>query len=152
MLIAAIAVVAQSCEGPTGPEGPMGPAGPAGKMVYIQKDFKVYPNDWFFEEDTYYCEIELPELTNTICETASFNVYYYLGDYQKQLPFIQYESEPGSEYKDPETGEIKTEEHYYSKLISYDFKEGLLTFIMSYSDFGEGAPKDRMDFRLVVHY
>ena len=79
----AIATAITSCEGPAGPEGPMGPAGPAGSYYYINKDYTIAPKDWIFEDGCYYCEIPVPELTQEISETASINVYYYYGDYQK---------------------------------------------------------------------
>ncbi|MBR6179316.1 MAG: collagen-like protein [Bacteroidales bacterium] len=151
----AIAATITSCEGPAGPEGPMGPAGPtgpAGSYYYINKDYTIAPRDWVFEDGCYYCEISIPELTKDISETASINVYYYYGDYQKPLPVVQYESETGQEYTDPITGEIKSDVFYYSRLIHYDFTDGLLTLVITYSDFAEDAPKEKMDFRLVIHY
>ena len=147
-----LAAAITGCEGPAGPEGPMGPAGPAGSYYYINKDYTIAPKDWVFDDGCYYCEMQIPELTSDICETASINVYYYYGDYQKPLPVVQYESEKGTQYVDQVTGEIKYDVIYYSRLIHYDFTEGLLTFVITYSDFAEDAPTEKMDFRLVVHY
>ena len=147
-----IAATMQSCEGPAGPEGPMGPAGPAGSsFYYINKEYTVDSNDWLLMGNDYIYEFPVPELTKNVCESAVINVYTYTNGFQNQLPHVTFHR-VFKDNKNPQTNEITSVAYDWTQTVRYDFKEGMLTFIVNYSDFADDEQPETMDFRLVVHY
>ena len=146
-----IAASMQSCEGPAGPEGPMGPMGPAGEsFFYLNKEFTVESGHWIGDDNCFYYEFEVPELTKEICESAVINAYYYSDEFQNQLPYVTFDR-VFNDVKDPITNEITSEQYAWTRTVRFDFTQGLLTFVVNYSDFDSEQPPT-MDFRLVVHY
>ena len=75
--MALLAVIAMaSCRGPRGPEGPAGPAGQDGNANVVSSTVTVYPNNWYFDNNTSWrVDIEYKAIDADIHDYGAVLVY-----------------------------------------------------------------------------
>ena len=93
--MALLAVIAMaSCRGPRGPEGPAGPAGQDGNANVVSSTVTVYPNDWYFDNNTSWrVDIEYKAIDADIHDYGAVLVYMNQENTWRQLPFTFYYSQ-----------------------------------------------------------
>ena len=152
MLVASIAL--SSCikheyanPGEQGPRGPQGPPGRDGYGTWIDTYyFPVRPSQWKIA-GTYdmagyysYAELGLGGLTQAVIENGAVLVYLIetIGgqEYDNQLPYIRPFEDSG----------------YFVRVIRYDLKPGVITFIVEDSDFRVPLPpfSNDVEFKVVI--
>ena len=143
--MALLAVIAMaSCRGPRGPEGPEGPAGPAGQdgnANVVSSTVTVYPNDWYFDNNTSWrVDIEYKAIDADIHDYGAVLVYMNQENTWRQLPFTFYYSQ---NLQDGSVG------YFSSSLEVSTYEEGVSIF-WTENDFYDGYRPEQHDFKIVV--
>ena len=140
--MALLAVIAMaSCRGPRGPEGPAGPAGQDGNANVVSSTVTVYPNDWYFDNNTSWrVDIEYKAIDADIHDYGAVLVYMNQENTWRQLPFTFYYSQ---NLQDGSVG------YFSSSLEVSTYEEGVSIF-WTENDFYDGYRPEQHDFKIVV--
>lgn len=142
-----------ACEGPMGPEGPAGingtdgVDGTNGYANYLTYTYDI--DSWTISDDKsyYWCSLNVPELTQTICYGGLVNVYLFDGsdngnDIQVQMPCTRHYVEKLKSASGADSL------HYYTVTWDYDMIPGFFTIFNTRNDFNTVVEPDKKSVRL----
>lgn len=98
----------------------------------------IKPEDWaeYDDEEKYvYASFEAPEITENVIENGLVISYFVDGEYDNQLPYV---------YPVP----LLTDTIYEN--MRFDYKKGVITFIIEDSDMGFAIPTNEREFKVCV--
>lgn len=157
LLFITMALAMTACVGPRGPQGPVGPQGPQGEGITRKiVDVQVRSNQWEYTYETdnnlYYAQVSLSEITRDVYDVSNVNVYMIYTDahgkeIQTMLPSVRH-----YEYYDANQGAY----FGYTQTTDFDYWVGGMEFHITNSDFyynpdNLNEPGDRT-FRIVITY
>lgn len=139
-----VSCVKEGPMGPMGPQGPTGPQGPAGQDGYVNvasSTITVYPNDWYWDNNTSWrVDFDYPAVNSDIYNSGVVLVYMEIENTWRQLPYTFY-------YNIIDGQGV---ESFYSSSLETSFYVGGVSVFWTENDFYDGYRPEEHRFRIVA--
>lgn len=123
-----------------GPQGPIGPAGPGGNANVASSTVTVYPNDWYWDNNTSWrVDLEYNAITSQIHNQGAVLVYMNQQNTWRQLPLTFYYSQVNN-----------GQEHFYSSSLEVSSYVGGVSVFWTENDMVNDFRPEQHDFKIVV--
>ena len=124
-----------SCRGPQGPEGPAGNANVASSTV------TVYPDDWYWDNNTSWrVDIDYAAINMDIHDYGAVLVYMNSRNTWRQIPMTFYYSQLDNQGV----------EQFYSSSLEVSSYQGGVSIFWTENDFADLGAPDTHEFKIVV--
>lgn len=132
-----------SCRGPMGQQGPIGPQGPSGQdgnSNVISSTVTVYPNDWYWDNNTSWrVDIDYDAISSHVNNEGAVLVYMDNQNTWRQLPLTFYYSE-----------NINGQEQFFSSSLEVSSYTGGVSIFWTENDMVNNYRPEQHDFKIVV--